>query len=383
MKICHIITRMIIGGAQENTLLTCLGLLEKGHSVTLLTGLTDGPEGTLLDKFNTEGLNIVVEKNLVRQINPLKDFKAYLGIKKYLKENDFDVVHTHSSKAGVIGRIAAKHAQVKNVFHTVHGPPFHAYEKKWKNKLYIAAERISAKYCEKIFTVADAMTKQFLNAKIGSKEMYKTVYSGMDIESFIAKSKNSDLKKSLNIPDDCKVIGKVARLFELKGHIYLIKAAEKVVKEYPNVRFLFVGDGILKNELQKKITDANLEKYFVFAGLISPEKVCDYIAIMDILVHLSLREGLPRAVVQGLATGKPVVGFPLDGTPEVILNNKTGILAETENPNSVADAILTLLRSPQKALEIGKNGQKLVKNKFDWHKMADVLEKEYLEFVNG
>jgi len=170
LKICHIITRMIVGGAQENTFLSCLGQIEAGHDVTLITGPSPGPEGELLSRWNHPNLKIFENPFLVREISPLKDFRAYLTLKNFLKQNDFDVVHTHSSKAGIIGRFAAWHAKVPFVCHTIHGQAFHAYEKGFKNFLYITAEKFAAKKCHKIYAVADAMIQQCLNENIVPKE---------------------------------------------------------------------------------------------------------------------------------------------------------------------------------------------------------------------
>jgi glycosyltransferase involved in cell wall biosynthesis len=381
MKICHLITRMIIGGAQENTLYSCQGQIAKGHEVTLATGPTTGPEGKLLDKQKVPGLKIDIIPNMVRELNPLTDFKAYLDLKKYFKENKFDVVHTHASKAGIIGRAAAWAAQVPTVIHTVHGPAFHRYEKPWKNKIYIAAEKFAAKRCHKIVCVADAMTSQFLDAGISKPEMYRTVYSGMNLEDYLELKGNTELRQELGIPQDAILIGKIARLFELKGHEYIIAAAKKVISENPKVHFLFLGDGLLKDELTSEIAKHGLTDHFHMPGLIPPYDVPKYVDIMDIVCHLSLREGLPRAVVQGLAAKKPVVAYNLDGAPEVVFNDKTGYLCPAESIKEVEDALLKLVASKELRDELGENGRELVKSKFSWQKMVDDLEDVYSKLL--
>jgi len=160
LKTCHIITRMIVGGAQENTLLTMIGHLEKGHEVTLLTGPSPGPEGMLLKNQDAAGLEVVEDANLVREISPVRDVAAFFSIRSFLKARGFDVVHTHSSKAGIIGRAAAWSAGVPVVVHTIHGQAFHPYEKAWKNFVYKASERWAARRCHRIFAVAQAMLDQ-------------------------------------------------------------------------------------------------------------------------------------------------------------------------------------------------------------------------------
>lgn len=377
LRICHVITRMIVGGAQENTLLTAIGLIEKGHDVVLLTGPSEGPEGKLFDKMKAPGLKVVEMPYLVRSLNPLKDFQAYIFMKTFFKKANFDVVHTHSSKAGVIGRIAAHAAKIPLVVHTVHGLAFHKYEKAWKNRIYINAEKFAAGRCHKIFAVAQAMIDQCLEAGIGPESKFKVVYSGMELENFLNCKPDPELKKELEIPENSFVVGKIARLFPLKGYEYFIPAAIKIAEIRKDVHFLIVGDGIMKEDICKQIDKAGIRNRFSFSGLVPPDQVHRYTALMDILAHLSVREGLPRTVVQALASGKPAVAFKLDGTPEVLKNGVTGFLAEPENSRQAADLILKMLQSPEKIKEMGEEGRALVADKFDWRKMTDIIEEEY------
>ena len=377
LKICHLITRMIIGGAQENTLFSCRGQIENGHDVTLATGPTSGPEGKLLEEQNTPGLKVDIFPNMIRALNPLTDFKAYLDLKKYFKEQKFDVVHTHASKAGIIGRAAAWAAKVPIVVHTVHGPAFHRYEKAWRNKVYITAEKFAAKRCHKIVCVADAMTNQFLEAGISKPEMYQTVYSGMNLEDYLQLEGDRDIRNQYGIPADAIVIGKIARLFELKGHEYLIKAAKGLVDKNPNVHFLLIGDGLLRSEIEQEVRSLGIEKHFHFSGLISPKVVPMHTAAMDFVCHLSLSEGLPRAVVQGLAAGQPVVAYNLDGAPEVVFNDKTGYICPPASVKEVRDALQKLIDSKELRQEMGQAGRKLVSEKFNWTQMVADLEGVY------
>ena len=192
MKIVHIITRLILGGAQENTLITCRLLAERGHDVTLITGPAIGPEGALFDQTIDAGYKVIVVDKLRRAINPLNDVSAYRQIKRLLRTLQPDIVHTHSAKAGILGRFAAhglKNAWQKNrpaVVHAVHGLAFHPYQSSLLNKLYIAIERSAAKRTDSFITVADAMTAQSLEAGIGRPEQYVTAYSAIEEQPFLA-----------------------------------------------------------------------------------------------------------------------------------------------------------------------------------------------------
>ena len=381
MKICHVITRMIVGGAQENTLFTVVGHIQKGHEVVLITGPSPGPEGELLKNSDFPKFEIIELPELVREMNPKKDYLAYKELKKIFAERKFDVVHTHSSKAGIIGRAAAWKAEVPFVAHTVHGQAFHTYEKSWKNLFYIAAERWAAKRCHKIYAVAQAMIDQCVEAKVALREKYKVVYSGMEIGDFLNSKPEPELRKKLGIPEDVKVVGTVSRLFPLKGYEYFLPVAYSIAKICPDVHFLIVGDGSLRQWMDEKIARIGMTDKFHFAGLVPPGEVYRYIALMDILIHLSLREGLPRCVVQALASGKPAIGFKLDGTPEVVIDGKTGYCAPAKDVKTVMASAVHILSDSELAQKMGENGKKMVAEKFNWHKMADILEEEYLKHL--
>lgn len=377
MKICHVITRMIVGGAQENTLFTLRGHLEHGHETILVTGPTDGPEGKLLEHDSPPGLQVVQIPSLIRELNPAADLRAYRELLAYFRETQFDVVHTHSSKAGVLGRMAARKAGVPVVVHTVHGQAFHRFQPWWKNKLYIAAERHAARYCDRIYAVAQAMIEQCVAAGVAPAEKYQVVYSGMELGPYLNASRDPHLAAELGIPDDAVVVGKIARLFELKGYEYLIAAAPQIVAACPKVRFLIVGDGALRESLEQQVAELGLTEHFIFTGLVPPSTIPRYTGLMDLLVHLSLREGLPRTVVQGLASGIPAIGFPLDGTPEVIRNDQTGYLCDTGNTDQVAEAVIRLVNDQALRQKLGAAGREFVRERWDWETMVTTLEAEF------
>ncbi len=381
MKICHVITRMIVGGAQENTLFTIIGHLQKGHEVVLVTGPTSGPEGKLLQNPDLPEFEVIEIPSMIRSVNPLRDFQAYSAMKKLFKERKFDVVHTHTSKAGILGRAAAWDAKIPVVVHTVHGQAFHPYQSKFSNWLYRTAERFAAKRSHKIFAVAQAMIDQCVAAKIGPPELYKVVYSGMEIEKFLDARPEPELRDELGIPEGVKVIGAIGRLFPQKGYEYMIPAARLILDAHPDTHFLIVGNGTMREELDAWIAKLGMTEKFHFAGLVPPDQVCRYTALMDILMHLSLHEGLPRAVVQALGSGKPAIGFALDGTPEVIIPGETGFLAAPESDAEAAAGAIKILDNPELAKRMGENGRRLVADRFPWQKMADILENEYEQLL--
>ncbi|NQZ66644.1 MAG: glycosyltransferase family 4 protein [Lentisphaeria bacterium] len=383
MKICHVITRMIVGGAQENTLFTIKGHLENGHETVLVTGPTEGPEGRLLQHQKLPNLKVEVLENLQREIHWTSEFSTIKELERIFRRESFDVVHTHSSKAGILGRIAAKRCNIPVIVHTVHGQSFHQYQSNFKNRIFIMAERFAAKRCHRIFAVADAMIDQCVEAGIAPRTKYQTVYSGMDLEPYLNSPRDEELAKELNISDDTFVVGKIARLFELKGHKYLIKAAAAVIEEIPNIKFLLIGDGILRQELSDQIEAAGLKDYFIFTGLVDPSEIPRYVGLMDVLVHLSLREGLARTLVQAMAAKVPVVSYKIDGAPEVVIDGETGYLCAPESDLAVSAALVKLYKDPETRKEMGIIGQDFVRIKWDWHTMVTQLEAAYEELLEN
>ena len=368
MKIVHVITRLIIGGAQENTLLTVEGLHHTYHDeVTLITGPAEGPEGDLFGRAKALGLNVVVMPELIRAVRPATDWKAYRLLRKAIRRLKPDVVHTHSSKAGIIGRAAAWNEHVRAVVHTIHGLPFGPSETSPKNVLYVGLERWAAKRCHAIVSVCDAMTEQALAAGVGRPEMYHTVYSGMDVESFLNPSRPRDeVRRELGLKEDEIAFGTVARLFERKGHDDILAIAPEVLKANPQVRFVFIGDGILRDSLIAETERLGLREAFHFVGLVRPERIPELLNAMDAVIHPSLREGLARVLPQALLVGKPVISYDVDGAREVVLP-ETGILLKPRDLLALREAILKLASEPAIRAAMGHEGR---------HRFADQFRSE-------
>ncbi|MCM8762232.1 MAG: glycosyltransferase family 4 protein [Candidatus Omnitrophica bacterium] len=382
MNICHIITRLIVGGAQENTIFTVKGLVEKGHSVTLVIGPSTGPEGSLIPEIKRDKrIKLVIIKEMVREINPFLDVICFVKLFFFFRKKRYDIVHTHSAKAGILGRVAAKLASRKTVvIHTIHGPSFHNYQPTLQNFLYITAEKIASYFTDKFICVGEVMKERYLNAGIGREEKYIVIYSGFDINPYLeAEKEREKRRKNLGIKENEKVIGMIGRLFYLKGQEYLIQAFADIVKEYPDVKLLLVGDGILKKPLEDYARERGMLSKVIFTGLVPPEDIPGYVSVMDILAHTSLREGLPKAVAQGFAGGKPVVAFDVDGAKELVINNKTGYLIPPKDIRYLKEKLLFLLKNSDISYKMGEAGREIVKELFPVEKMVDRIEKVYIE----
>ena len=309
MKIVHIITRLIIGGAQENTLITCKGLAERGHDVTLITGPAFGPEGQLFNQTQGQKYRTLVIREMRRAIRPVLDFASYHRLKGYLDGLKPDIVHTHSAKAGILGRKAAYALRPRpKIIHGVHGLSFHPYQKAALNKLYITLERRADKWTDAYIPVANAMREQCQAVGIGTNKPFITAYSAIAAPHFYKEHSEAErlaFRQRYNIPKQAVVLVSVARLFMLKGHDYIIESARTLAKRFPQAIWLFVGNGNLAQQYQRQIKELGLTERFRFTGLVSPEEVPLTIQASDILVHCSLREGLARTLPQAMLCKRP------------------------------------------------------------------------------
>ncbi len=379
MKVAHVITRLILGGAQENTVYSCIDLAAR-HSVEvrLLTGPTVGPEGSLVQFARSAGVEIIEIPSLIRAINPFYDIPAYYQLKSALRDFKPDIVHTHSAKAGILGRQASAALRVPFIVHTIHGAPWYKTGSRFSRLFNQTCERWAAKKCDALVSVADAMTELFLDAKIADSGKFTTIYSGMDVQPFLDSAQwRASTRAKWEFSETDIVIGKIARLFRLKGHDDLIIAAKKVVDRNPVVKFLLVGDGILRQSLQEKVRRAGLQNHFIFAGLIPSCEIPAMISAMDIVVHTSLREGLARVLPQALISGKPVVSYDIDGAKEVVLPDKTGYLIPPRNIDLLSQALIELSLDKQKRTLYGNTGRVMFTDQFRREVMADKLYELY------
>lgn len=411
--ILHISTRLILGGSQENTVLSCIGQSRLGHRVHLAYGPIFGPEGShkeTVGRFNQrvcDGLEdnaseIVLHElpNMVREIHPIKDHHCFHDdLKNLMKAVAPDVVHTHSSKAGILGRWVAWKYMRKNkaqtvVVHTIHGPPFMPIEGtiierlkiRIKNTMYTYAERFAAKRCHSIVSVADAMTEQFLDRKIGKQSQYVTVRSGMEVEGYLNAQENEDrasMRRELGFNDDDFVIGTVARLAQHKGHDDILDGLGDDLKANPSWKLLWVGDGWWTDRLIERVRSLGLEDQVVHTGLVRHSRVPAMVRAMDVLLHPSYREGLPRTVPQALLCGVPVVATNTDGTPEVCLDARqnpiygTGLLFPVGDSTQLRECVAWMQEHPQDRRRMGDVGRAMCSEMFSSDRMIKDLEAVY------
>ena len=382
LLVIHVITRLIVGGAQENTVSTVLGLQQKKEFRTeLVTGPTIGPEGSLESDFKKRSGALRIIPTIIRPVRPWTDLRGLIHLKRYFESARPTIVHTHSGKAGVLGRWAAHWARVPIIVHGVHGPSFGPFQGTAANLTFRAAERSAGKVTAFFIAVAQAMIDQYLAAGIGAPELYQRVFSGFPLEPFLTARNDLELRAKYGISANDVVLGKIARMTELKGHDDLFKIAPDLVQRLPHVKFLLIGGGPWENRFKKQAESLGLKKYFVFTGLLRPEEIPAHAGIMDLLVHLSYREGLPRALPQAMAAGKPVVAFDCDGAGEVCINGKNGFLVKLRDHAGLLKAIETLAMSAELRQQLGQMGREFVCERFPVERMVEDTYQIYLRLL--
>ncbi len=378
MRVTHVITRLIIGGAQENTVATVLGLQDRPDlRVDLVAGPTIGPEGTLESCFANQPQLLTVLPSLVRPVHPLRDLQAFWRLCDLFRASRPEIVHTHSGKAGILGRLAARRAGVPVILHTIHGPSFGPFQGAAANWLFRGAERRAGQVTTHFISVADAMTRQYLAAGIGRPDQYTRIFSGFALAPFLAARNDFQLRARLGLAPADFVVGKIARLFPRKGHDDLIAAAPAVLQRHPRTKFLLVGDGTLRGALERRVRAAGLAGNFIFAGLVPPGEIPKYVGIMDAVVHLSRREGLARALPQALAARRPVVSCDCDGANEVCLPEQTGFLIQPGDVAALAARLAELAGDPALRERLGLRGQDFVRRHFAVETMVESIYNLY------
>lgn len=391
IKIVHIITKLELGGAQQNTLYTVEHLPRDKYEVILISGC-----GGILDEEAKKipQTKIYFVPELVREVNPISDFLAFLRLLRLLRLLRPHIVHTHSSKAGILGRWAVWFNNLISHFtfhishsikiiHTFHGFGFNPYQKWLTRKFFILAEQLTTKITDKLIAVSEENIKKGINYSIGSKEKYVLIRSGIKINQFVEVRINPDeKKKELNIQPEEKVVTMIAPFKPQKAPLDFVEVA-KLVTSYrlqvtSKVKFLLVGDGELRKSLESRVKSLGLKDKVLFLGW--RKDIPEILAITDIFVLTSLWEGLPRTIIEAMSSGKPVVATAVDGNREIVKNGITGFLVPPKEPQKIAEKVIFLLTNQGIAQKMGDEGRKIINTSFDIDHMVNQLDQLYQSF---
>lgn len=366
IKVIHVITRFDKGGSAENTFLTVRGLDRQFYEVHLVIGSSQeslmGKEEQKAAQHNLEeveesGVKVVRLNNLVRNIHPFKDICALYDLFVLFRKEKPQIVHTHTSKAGIIGRWAARLARVPVIIHTPHGHVFWGYFNRWVSCFYSILERWTARITDRIITLTEQEKKDHLYFRIASPDKFEVIHSGVELEKFQSiQASPEPLRKELGIPHDAIVVGTAGRLTPIKGHRYLIEAAKQVIAVHLETHFLIIGDGELLSDLLSLAANLGIGDHVHFAGWRTD--ISEILSTCDIFAFPSLNEGMGKAIVEAMALGKPVIASRVGGIIDLVRDGENGFLIPPADVGSLAESIQILVADPEKRRLMGIAGKR-------------------------
>jgi glycosyltransferase involved in cell wall biosynthesis len=380
IKVLHLITHLGIGGAQDNTLVTVKELSRKRYEVHLAAG-RDYTDWEACGREYADAFFLF--PTLRRPVHLPVDIKALNQITNFIRDQNYQIVHTHSSKAGIVGRIAARRAGVPVIVHTFHGfgwqveHTFHSSP--WQDRissirkwLYILVERYAASLSDALITVSELNRQEAIHLNVAPGEKFTTIYSGIDLSRFKVKVGRIEKCRTLKLNPGQPIVGTIGRLSTQKAPLDFVKAAKITLQQKPDVQFIMVGDGPLAPEVQQVIGDEQRIKLLGFR-----DDVPEILSILDLFVLSSLWEGLGRALTEAVLMSIPVAATAVDGVPELITHGKTGLLSPPGNPAQLAKNIVWLLDHPEEAQKIGQSARPWVVPTFSAERMVEQIEALY------
>lgn len=375
------ITRLDKGGSAENTMLTALGNTAHGHHVSLICGVSDIPQSETEKRARKSGVRIIRFKTLVREISPLKDLWTLFRIYRYLKMHPCDVLHTHTSKAGIIARIAGKIAGVRCIIHTPHGHIFYGYFSAAKTRFLTAVERMVTRNTAAVITLTGSERNDYLDRDIGRPDSVYPVFSGIEMQPYLeADYDRAATRRELGIPQECYLAGTVARLVKVKNQDLTISAAELLRESHPDIRYLFVGDGDLHKHLEQRIVSLGLRDRFVFTGW--RNDIPRMLQAMDLYIMCSYNEGMGRAFVEAQACGLPVIGSHVGGIPEVLVDGETGYLVAPSDHEALAKSIIRWYDRRHERETIARRCREWVNPRFSVETMVHSIETLFYKYTS-
>ncbi len=367
-KILYLVTQSEFGGAQRYIFNLALNLAKKNYQITVAAGGNQA----LFSKLSEAGISCIKLKHLAREINLLKDWLAYREIKKMIKDIKPDILHLNSSKAGVIGALAGRRCHVKKIIYTVHGFVFNEPMSKLKKRFYLWAEKYSAKYKDILICVSEFDRQVGIQNNIAPKNKFITINNGISKINFLDKE---IAKETLGLPANKKIIGSISYLYPTKGFNYFIKAAKIILAAAPDTLFAIIGEGQERKKIEAEIADLNLQDNFFILG----EKIdaAKYLKAFDIYVCSSVKEGFPFSILEAMQAELPIVATNVGGIPEIITNEKNGLLVLAEDQISLAKTVIKLIEDGALAQKISRQAKIDAEQKFSSERMLALTESIY------
>ncbi len=376
IRVMRIISRMNIGGPAVHVVLLNAGLDPQKYDCLLVTGSEGVSEGSLRDLAESNHLRLSVIPELGREISPRSDLVTLLKLYRLMRRERPHIVHTHTAKAGFVGRIAARLARVPVVLHTFHGHVFHGYFSPAKTRLFLLIERLGARLSTRIITISPSLREEIADYGVASRERIEVVPLGFDLEAFASQPRaTGDFRRSLNIPTDAKLVGAVGRLVPIKNIPLLLEAAALAREQNPGIRVVIVGDGELRDELQARVETLDLGEAVTFAGW--RRDLASVYADLNAVVISSDNEGTPASLIEAMATGCPVVATRVGGVPDLITEGETGRLVPPGDQKALAGALLALFQEPERTAQMAELARRRVHERHQASRLVADIERLY------
>jgi len=374
IKILQVITLSSWGGAPQVVYELASGLPSEKYKVEIACGTGRGIE--IMERLKEKGVLVHRIPWLKRNISPFDDLRALFALYLLIKKNKYDIVHCHTTKAGLLGRIAAKLAGVRRIYFTAHGWSFYnKHEYGWAQPLLIFLERLAAKCSRNVICVSKRNKEDAIQKKIAPESKLFLIRNG------VAWKTNEDrvwARNKLQASPSEIVFGMTARLTYPKDPLFFLKAGRELAKKYKNIKFILIGDGPLLRECLDFVQTNKLKEHVIFFGEKSPDEARKLLFGMDIFVLISKFEGVPISIIEAMFAGLPVIATNVGGIGEAVVNNENGFLTDCDSLDKLIEKMELLIENPDLRRKMGEKGKEMAKTKFTLETMIQSYEKLYL-----
>ena len=384
IRVIHVITRFDKGGSAENTFLTVRDLDRVRYDVVLIKGTSPpGNSGDLeteaveanIAAAREQHVRLICLRHLVRDLQPFSDLAAFFSLLGIIRREKPHIVHTHTSKAGILGRWAAYFCRVPIIVHTPHGHVFWGYFNSWQTRLFILLERGTARITNAIVTLTPQEKEDHLRFRIAPEDKFTVIHSGVDLETFLTSlSQPAETRVVLGIPPEATVVGTVGRLTAVKGQEVLIRAASELIRQGEKIFLLLLGEGELRRDLEELTIRLDIAEHVRFLGWL-PD-VARIMAACDIFCLPSRNEGMGKVLVEAMAMGKPIIASDIGGIRDIVRSEENGFLVPAGDVAAWVEAIARLCRDPERRRRMGDAGRQMA-SRYSSEEMIKMIDELY------
>ncbi|HUE71275.1 MAG TPA: glycosyltransferase [Pirellulaceae bacterium] len=382
IKVVRIIARLNVGGPSIHVTLLNARLNPARYHCTLVTGIENAAEGSMLDYARAQGVNPVVISEIVGEVSLRpRDVKAVLRLYALLRQERPDIVHTHTAKAGFVGRIAAWLAGAPLIVHTYHGHVLHGYYSPTKTRLLRVMERALGMLSDRIVAVSDEIKADLVRYGVAKADKISVIPLGFDLSPFLSSAVlRGKFRAELGCDETTRLVGIVGRIFPIKNHRLFLDGARRIIAREPDCRFVVVGDGALRRQTEEYASHLGIADRVIFTGW--RRDLPRIYADLDALVVSSDNEGTPVAAIEAMAAAKPVVATRVGGLPDLIVDGKTGLLIPPRDPEALASSVLQVLQEKERARRIGLAAQLFVRERFAASRLVGDMDLMYQDLLS-